>query len=163
MLGACSFQPENAAQATATIDAGPAAITLHEVEFVHSRGSTVFARGRVAEMTYVRETGDTVATSASMRFPREGEPGTAVDITAPRASGNPLEARVTGEGGVRVANQQGDRGDTERATYLGKRGEAWGDRPVELFGPGFELQSPGFRWHQASDMLDLGPSQVVTK
>jgi hypothetical protein len=148
----------------------PPAITLRDVEFVHSRGNTVFARGHVAALTYISESGDSVAQDATLRFPREQQPGTAVDISAPHAQGNPLEARVTGEGGVHFKNQQGNRGETERATYEGRRssengphGEAYGDRPVQLFGPGFELQSPGFRWQQESDLLDLGPSQVVTR
>jgi hypothetical protein len=129
-------------------------------------------------MTYVSESGESMAQNAIIRFPRERQPGSAVEVSAPRAEGNPLEGRVTGEGGVLFENQQGDRGRTERATYEGKRqgkpegvgggspagtgAEAFGDRPVQLFGPGFELQSPGFRWHQDGDLLDLGPSEVVT-
>ncbi len=153
----------------------PPAITLRDVEFVHSRGNTVFARGHVAGMTYISESGDSMAKDATVRFPREQHPGSAVDISAPRAHGNPLEAQVTGEGGVHFENQQGDRGQTEQATYdarpaaisgaaqSGAHGEAFGDRPVQLFGPGFELKSPGFRWHQANDLLDLGPSELMTK
>jgi len=164
ILCACAPEPSDPASPVSPGGAGtPPAITLRDVEFVHSRGDTVFARGHVARMTYVRESGDTVATEATIRFPREERPGTAVDISAPRASGNPLEARVTGEGGVHFENQQGDRGQTERATYEGKSGQGFGDRPVELFGPGFELKSPRFRWEQADDLLDLGPSEVVSR
>ncbi len=160
---ACSASSAEPSSSASPSDGGPPAITLREVEFVNSRGSSVFARGHVAHMTYVSETGDTVAQQASMKFPRENVPGTAVEISAPRAQGNPLEARVTGEGGVHVQNQQGDRGQTEQVSYDGKRGQAWGDRPVELFGPGFELRSPGFHWTEAGDLLDLGPSDVVTR
>jgi hypothetical protein len=153
--------------ASAADGGGPPAITLRDVEFVNSRGSSVFARGHATEMTYVSENGDSMAQNASVRFPRERRPGTAVEVSAPRAQGNPLEARVTGEGGVLFENQQGNRGRTERATYEGKPAvggaEAFGDRPVQLFGPGFELQSPGFKWHQADDSLDLGPAEVVTR
>jgi hypothetical protein len=167
---ACASEPGDSGEpstlASASDAGGPPAISLREVEFVNSRGSSVFARGRATEMTYVSESGDSMAQNATIRFPRERQPGTAVEVSAPRAQGNPLEARVTGEGGVLFANQQGDRGQTERATYEGKPegkpAEAFGDRPVKLFGPGFELQSPGFRWHQAGDVLDLGPSEVVT-
>jgi hypothetical protein len=140
----------------------PAAITLREVDFVHSRGSSVFARGHVAAMTYIRENGETVAHEAGIRFPRDQHPGSAVDLSSPLARGNPLEARVAGEGGVRFENAQGDRGQTEKAAYDGKRGEALGDSAVQLFGPGFEISSPGFRWQAATDELDLGPSKVVS-
>jgi hypothetical protein len=176
IFGCAADSGESAASAS-SLDGGkgPPAITLREVEFVQSRGNAVFARGRVSEMTYISESGDTVARDATIRFPREQHPGSAVDVSAPRAQGNPLEARVTGEGGVHFENQQGDRGQTERATYEGRpaaisgesasgaRGEGFGDRPVQLFGPGFVLKSPGFSWHQATDLLDLGPSEVVTK
>jgi hypothetical protein len=160
----CACAPEPALPVAAVADAGgPPAITLRDVQFVHSRGSTVFAQGHVAALTYVRESGDSVAREATVRFPRDERPGTAVDISAPRALGNPLEGKVTGEGGVHFENQQGDRGRTESASYAGKRGLAWGDHPVQLFGPGFELQSPGFHWRQSDDLLDLGPSEVVTR
>jgi len=162
-LCACAVDSGETSAFAPAADAGPPAITLRGVEFVQSRGNTVFARGRVEEMTYVSETGDTQARGATVRFPRERDPGTAVEISAPTARGNPLDARVTGEGGVHVANQQGDRGETDRATYDGRRGEAFGDRPVALFGPGFELRSPGFRWTQSGDLLDLGPSDLVTR
>jgi hypothetical protein len=160
----CACAPEPALSTSLAADAGgPPAITLRDVKFVHSRGSTVFAEGHVAAMTYVRESGDTLASEATVRFPRDERPGTAVDISTPRASGNPLEGKVIGEGGVHFENQQGDRGGTESATYEGKRGLAWGDSPVQLFGPGFELQSPGFHWRQSDDLLDLGRSAVVTR
>jgi hypothetical protein len=163
---ACVAEPALSAGAAPADGGGPPAIVLREVEFVNSRGSSVFARGRAAELTYVSESGESRARNATIRFPRERQPGSAVEVSAPRAEGNPLEGRVTGEGGVLFENQQGDRGRTERATYEGKRegkpSEAFGDRPVQLFGPGFELQSPGFRWHQDGDLLDLGPSEVVT-
>lgn len=174
LLG-CAVDSGETAAAAGSVDGGkgPPAITLREVEFVQSRGNSVFARGRVADMTYISESGDTVAKDATIRFPREQHPGSAVDISAPRAEGNPLEARVTGEGGVHFENQQGDRGQTERATYEGRpaaisgesgaHGEGHGDRPVQLFGPGFELKSPGFHWQQANDLLDLGPSEVVSR
>ena len=175
LLGCAVDSGDSSASASSDGGEGPPAITLRDVEFVHSRGNSVFARGRVAEMTYISESGETVAKDATIRFPREQQPGSAVDISAPRAEGNPLEARVTGEGGVHFENQQGDRGQTERATYEGRpaatgvespsggHGEGHGDRPVQLFGPGFELKSPGFSWQQANDLLDLGPSEVVTK
>ena len=67
-----------------------------------------------------------------------------------------------GEGGVVFANARGDHGTTEAARYDGKRGEADGDRPVELWGPSFELKAPGFHWHAADDALDLGPSTLVS-
>jgi hypothetical protein len=162
-LCACAVDPGESSSLAPRDGGAPPGITLRDVEFVQSRGNTVFARGRVSHMNYLSENGDTLAEVASVQFPREREPGTAVDISAPRARGNPLEARVTGEGGVHVANQQGDRGQTDSATYDGRRGQAFGNSPVGLFGPGFELRSPGFKWTQAGDQLDLGPSELVTR
>jgi len=135
---------------------------LSDVDFVSTHGSQVFASGHGATLTYLRESGDGTATQVKLRFPREGHANGEVDVSAPRAHGNPFDERVVGEGGVVFANARGDHGATEAASYDGKRGEAQGDRPVELWGPSFSLKAPGFRWHATDDALDLGPSTLVS-
>lgn len=147
----------------AAIDAGPPLTVLRQVSFVNSHGSEVFAQGQVAWLSLVRESGEAAARSVFAEFPRSEQKGHAVRLTAPRATGNPIDARLAGAGGVTFSNAQGQRGFTEAARYDGKAGEARGETPVELRGPGFTSHSPGFHWTAADDRLDLGPSTVVTE
>lgn len=151
------------ADASAEPRTEPPAITLTTVDFVDSHGDVVFARGHAKSLTYLSESGESVATDLKVRFPRADRPGSAVDIAAPKAHGNPLEARVEGEGGVHLENQKGHRGDTEAASYDGQRGMAHGEAAVTLAGPGFVLHAPGFRWRAAGDVLDLGRAEVLTQ
>ena len=147
-------------------DAGPGAppaIVLHRVTFVHSRGSEITARGEMDALTYVRETGDAVAAQVAVRFPKDAQGDRFVDLTSPRALGNPMDEEVLGQGGVQFTNQAGDHGETEEAAYDGRLGLAHGETPVQLFWPGFVERSAGFRWRAADDRLDLGPATVVTR
>jgi hypothetical protein len=137
-------------------------IALRDVRFVSSHGDQVFVHGRAKSLIYEREGGAAHATDVALVFPREGRAGQ-VNVTAPRANGIPLEERVRGEGGVRFSNARGDHGVTEVVDYDGRRGEASGDKTIFLWGPGFTLGAPGFRWKAVDDSLDLGPASVTTR
>lgn len=162
--GGCGIRSEPSGQAS------PPSLELFGAESFDFRGDVVRAHGFADRVVFRRDTGDAEATRGRVEFPDRraaggtGAPSNAkVRIDAPRARGNPLDQRVDAEGGVRLVSDSGDHGTTERASYRGREGEAFGDRPVRLSGPGYQLSSPAFTLNTVSDQLDLGPATLLTQ
>ncbi len=141
-------------------DAGPPVTVLDDGRFVSSRGSAVFAEGRVETLTYERESGAGSARALALQFPRPGSGLGTLVVSAPEVSGEAFEERVVGQGGVRVRAARGDTAATEVVSYDGRKGEAFGDQPVKILAAKATLTSPGFHWRASDDALDLGPAQL---
>lgn len=154
-LSGCAVEPFSSSP-----DAGPPVTELRDVRFVSSHGSTVFAEGHLNSLLYERDTSQGTAEGLDLRFPRQGGGLGAISVSAPRASGNALDERVTGAGGVKVRAARGDEGQTADATYDGRKGEAQGVHPVEILAAKATLTSPGFHWRAADNSLELGPTQL---
>lgn len=147
-------------------EAPPPSVELLLAESFDFRGDALRAHGFAERVLYRRDTGDAVATVARVQFPDRRTEGTAAGeatVGAPRASGNPLEQRVDASGGVRLETESGDRGSTDRASYRGREGRAFGDQPVQLAGPGYQVAAPGFTLDTVTDRLDLGAATLLTQ
>ncbi len=160
LLVACGVPSEPAAPA-------PPSIELFSAESFDYRGTELRAHGFADHVLYRRDTGDARGERVKAIFPSRARSADqratgATSIDAPRAWGNPLAQSADGEGGVRLATESGDRGATERASYRGEQGRAFGDRPVRLEGPGYTVEGPGFQLDTAHDRLDLGKAELVS-
>jgi hypothetical protein len=146
----------------------PPSIELASAEIFDYQGGELRAHGFADEVFYRRDTGDAKATATRVELSNHhqiegGRGGGATWLAAPTAEGNPLAQRVDGSGGVTLRSQAGDHGSTDRASYRGQEGRASGSSPVMLWGPGYQLQAPGFTLDTLQDRLDLGPATLVTR
>jgi hypothetical protein len=148
--------------------AAPPSIELSTAEFFDYQGGQLRAHGFADTVFYRRDTGDANAAAArielSGRRPAQGgRGGGATWIQAPTAVGNPLAQSLDGSGGVTLRSESGDRGSTDRASYRGQEGRAFGKSPVAMSGPGYQLRAPGFTLDTLHDRLDLGPATLLTR
>jgi hypothetical protein len=156
-------------RAVATVGAPvPPSIELASAEVFDYQGGELRAHGFADTVFYRRDTGDAKAAAgrvefASRRQSRDGRIAGATWIEAPTAEGNPLAQSVDASGGVTLSSESADRGKTDRASYRGQEGRAFGKSPVALWGPGYRLEGPGFTLDTLHDRLDLGPATLVTK
>ncbi len=146
----------------------PPSIELSGAEIFDYQDGELRAHGFADAVLYRRDTGDAKATAtrveiSSHRQSAGGRGGGATWIEAPTADGNPLAQSVDGSGGVTLRSEAGDHGRTERASYRGQEGRAYGKSPVALWGPGYQLQAPGFTLDTLHDQLDLGPAILLTR
>ncbi len=148
--------------------ATPPSIELASAEVFDYQGGELHAHGFADKVFYRRDTGDAKATAARVELAsrRQGQGGRAAGATwieAPTAEGNPIAQSVDGSGGVTLRSESGDHGTTERASYRGDQGRAFGNSPVALWGPGYQLQAPGFALDTLHDRLDLGAATLLTQ
>jgi hypothetical protein len=146
----------------------PPSIELAGAEIFDYQGGELRAHGFADEIFYRRDTGDAKATATRVEFSNHhqaeaGRGGGATWIAAPTAEGNPLGQSVDGSGGVTLYSEAGDHGSTARASYRGQEGRAFGRSPVSLWGPGYQLEAPGFTLDTLHDRLDLGPATLLTR
>jgi hypothetical protein len=164
-LSACRAGESPVSEESPTLESAsePPAIELVRAEFFDSSGPTVRAHGFARRIFYRRDTGEAWAGEVLVEVPRPQSRSGTLTLRAPEVTGNPLESRLQARGGVTFVNEAGDRGLTERLSYLGKQGRASGDRPLTLWGPNYTLTADGFHWSAQGDALDLGPALLVSR
>ncbi|MHB8420195.1 MAG: hypothetical protein ACYDCL_19145 [Myxococcales bacterium] len=146
--------------------APPPSIELTGAETFDFQDGRLRAHGFADRVLYRRDTGDGQAAQVRLELFSSrpvSAPGAArsVLLTAPRVQGNPAEQVVHAEGGVALASEVGDRGQTERASYLGREARAFGRDPLRLWGRGYDVHAPGFELDTLHDRLDLGKAALV--
>ena len=121
--------------------ARPPEVRLEGVQFHAYRDATLTAQGTAASATYLRTSGEVVATDVRATIPRPGAPALSVD--APDVQGD-LAARTWKASGGVVLRRGDATARTASARWDAADGLVRGDEPVEITGPGYRLQGPSF-------------------
>ncbi len=122
------------------------------VHFQSYRGPTLTAVGDVGSLVYRREVGDLSAREVTATFPQEGAGD--VRFSAPVLVGDVPSRSYEASGGVRMETGA-DSARTERARYAESDGLVRGDRPIEVYGPGYTLKGPSFTLDPRLGELDV--------
>ena len=144
----------------ATDEKLPPQVTLSGVALHAWRGSELVAVGSAAQVTYDRSSGNFEAQTARVRFPRR-EAASArnpqltsdLELSAAIANGNLLTRQAEGTGGVMARSASGLVARTPSARFDGQERLAHGDEPIEVTGPGYELEADAFTFDLLAEEL----------
>jgi hypothetical protein len=133
-------------------------LSLRGVAFARISEGRVVARGISARLDYRRPGGRLDASQGTLEL--VPEPGAALStygnlrIHAPSASGEISGRRGEAWGGVTVDAERGDHGRTDAVEYDGA--EIRSTHPVSARGPGYQVESKGFKAQADGSRIQLG-------